>query len=259
MVKILWFKILVLPPVIVFIWGFCQFSSACRANDLENLIFSITLAKVNLINPVILDKFDIKEINHEKFTNFSITNLLEVSQIKAFQNNDIIHFLIKYAKPNLVCKKISFYLDFGENNLVADFGKKTFAIHQCDASIGTTLCRKCDSSTCAQELVSGTVAQCSTIPGHLSPITTIDDGILIINDAAAKLQHMAAYLVTFDDYVTVNETLFQNHYGLLKKRPAVSMVAHVNITGHKEQLSLPFLRELSLKNLQHIERLKKKL
>jgi len=57
----------------------------------------------------------------------------------------------------------------------------------------------------------------------------------------------------------VNETLFQNHYGLLKKKPAVSMVAHVNITGHKEKLSLPFLHELSLKNLQHIERLKEEI
>jgi len=61
------------------------------------------------------------------------------------------------------------------------------------------------------------------------------------------------------DYVTVNETLFQNHYVILKNKPAVSMVAHVNITGHKEQLSLPFLYELSLKNLQHIERLKEEI
>jgi len=102
--------------------------------------------------------------------------------------------------------------------LVADCGRKSFAIHQCDASIGTIFCRKSDSSTCAQKLVSGTVAQCSTIPGHLSPITTIVDGILIINDGAAKLQNIpgGTYLVIFDDYVTVNETLFQNHYGILK-------------------------------------------
>jgi len=37
------------------------------------------------------------------------------------------------------------------------------------------------------------------------------------------------------------------------------MVAHVNITGHKVQLSLPFLHELSLKNLQPIERLKEEI
>jgi len=57
----------------------------------------------------------------------------------------------------------------------------------------------------------------------------------------------------------VNETIFQNHYGILKKNPAVSMVAHVNITGHKEQMSLPFLHELRLKNIQHIERLKEEI
>jgi len=45
-------------------------------NDLENLIFSITLAKVNLIIPVILDKIDIKEFNQEMLTNFGITDLL---------------------------------------------------------------------------------------------------------------------------------------------------------------------------------------
>jgi len=57
----------------------------------------------------------------------------------------------------------------------------------------------------------------------------------------------------------VNETIFQNYYGILKKNPAVSMVAHVNITGHKEQMSLPFLHELRLKNIQHIERLKEEI
>jgi len=112
-------------------------------NDLENFIFSITLAKANLINPVILDEIDIKETNHEKLTNFSITDLLEISQIIAFQYNDMTHFLIKHPKPNLVRKKISIYpiqhynriLDFGENNLVADCGRKPFAIHQCGASM----------------------------------------------------------------------------------------------------------------------------
>jgi len=37
-------------------------------NDLENLIFSITLARINLINPVILDEIDIKLITKSSQT-----------------------------------------------------------------------------------------------------------------------------------------------------------------------------------------------
>jgi len=67
--------------------------------NLEDLILTVTLAKINLIS------IDIKELSNEQLTNTSITDLLEVSHIKAFQKSELLYFLIKYPKPLLSCKK----------------------------------------------------------------------------------------------------------------------------------------------------------
>lgn len=79
--------------------------------DSEHLLESI-LAKNRIIitnledlSPLILDSVDIHELANEHLTNTSIADILGVSSVKAFQNNDLLYFLIKYPKPETVCKK----------------------------------------------------------------------------------------------------------------------------------------------------------
>jgi len=45
--------------------------------SLENIVTSLTLTKINLINPVILEDINIKEINNEQLTNASVADILE--------------------------------------------------------------------------------------------------------------------------------------------------------------------------------------
>jgi len=73
--------------------------------ELENLITSITLAKINLLSPVILDDIDVREITNEHLTNVSVADVLAVSKVKIFQNNNLLYFLVKFPKPKVVCKK----------------------------------------------------------------------------------------------------------------------------------------------------------
>lgn len=52
---------------------------------------------------------------------------------------------------------------------------------------------------------------------------------------------------------------FINSYGVLRKKPVASAVTQINVTEYREHLSLPFLFELSVTNLQHIGHLRSKL
>jgi len=109
---------------------------------------------------------------------------------------------------------------------------------------------------CAQQMVAGVTAQYSTLPGHLSPVTIVDHGTFIINDARVtiiddlglKQEISGSYLVTYSSKVLLNI----NQLGTSRKKPAVSAMTLVNITAHQNRLSLPFLHELSLRNLHHI-------
>lgn len=54
--------------------------------DLQNLVLSITLAKINVIDSVILDNYDLNLItNNEHFTNFSVNELMEVSRLRFYK------------------------------------------------------------------------------------------------------------------------------------------------------------------------------
>lgn len=94
---------------------------------------------------------------------------------------------------------------------MADCGTKTFAVRGCAATVSTTFCRRLQNTSCAQQLVSGTVAHCATRPGHLAPVIEIGEGIAVINNATMNVvdstghKHTIAgtFLATYDDYVSL--------------------------------------------------------
>ncbi|XP_064540451.1 uncharacterized protein LOC135429895 [Drosophila montana] len=144
--------------------------------------------------------------------------------------------------------------------MVADCGTKTFAVRDFAATVSTIFCKRLQKASCAQQLVSGTVVQCAARTAHLEPITTIDEDVLIINSATVNVVNRTGnsqtvtgtFLATYDEDVSLNGTRYVNHRGILRKKPAVSTSAVGNITLFREHLSLPFLPDLSLKNLRHI-------
>jgi len=91
----------------------------------------------------------------------------------------------------------------------------------------------------------------------------IDEGMLILNAAANITRgatHQAVFetfLITFYDKISLNGTPYINHHKVLKKAPAVPSMAKINVTEHHQLLSLPFLLELCLGNLQRIGDLSK--
>lgn len=242
--------------------------------EIETLLLSVTLVKIGIINPVLLDSTETQQILQLNSANVTVTDLLEVSFIKALLDNKLLHFVIKYPKPELECKKICLYpvqhngtiLHLGKENNVADCGNRVIAIKNCKLALTSSFCRQSPKPTCAQQLHAGVMAHCSTRPSHLDPLQVIEDGIIIINDNTATIRNTedsvttvtGTYLVTFENEVNINGSVFKNQRGMLKKKPASAAAAILNITGHQELLSLPYLQRLSLENLRHINEVKSK-
>jgi len=51
-------------------------------------MLSVTLSKIGIINPVILDSNDLQNVINEHSTNITITDLMEVAQIKVLLDNN---------------------------------------------------------------------------------------------------------------------------------------------------------------------------
>ncbi|XP_039147613.1 uncharacterized protein LOC120284377 [Drosophila simulans] len=74
----------------------------------------------------------------------------------------------------------------------------------------------------------------------------------VVDSTRHKQIIAGTFLATYDDYVSLNGTRYVNHRGILKKKPAVSTSAVVNITLFRDHLSLQFLHDLTMKNLRNI-------
>jgi len=67
------------------------------------------------------------------------------------------------------------------------------------------------------------------------------------------------FLVTFDDEAKVNNTIYRNLKSYVKKYPAPAASTVINIMGHQELLSLPYLQKLNMENLRYIAHWARKL
>lgn len=244
-------------------------------SELETLMLSVTLAKIGIINTVILDSNDLKNIVNKHSTNITVSDLVEVSFVKVLLDDNFIHFIIKYPNPRLECKKVSLFpvqhngtiLHLGKDSNVADCGNEILPIGNCSATLTTTFCRELLYPTCAQQFHSGGIAHCSTQPSHLSPLVVVDDGIIIINDDTAIIKNnetsvktiTGTFLLIFDDEIQVNGSTYKNLKQNVKKIPTSAAVATLNVTGYQEILSLPYLQKLGIQNLNYIKEVEGKL
>lgn len=241
--------------------------------DLQNLMMTITLAKANITNPMILDSDDIKLlVNNLHSTNISVSEILSISSLKILQNLNSVHFIIKYPICEAPCKRISVFpvphsgkiINFADENTVAECKDKTYAVKMCIPSMTTMFCKITNKTTCAQELVSGTIAHCETQFNHLEPVVEIDDGLVIVNDATVIIKETndmekrinGTYLLTFENTIHINGTVYVNRNNILKRNPGTPTFPMINITQHLKTLSLPMLHEMNLDNLNHISQIK---
>jgi len=78
--------------------------------ELDNIALSITLGKLQMINPILLDSSEVNFIlNSEVNLNVSISEIVVNSKLKILKNENIITFLIKFPKIKVLCEKKYIY------------------------------------------------------------------------------------------------------------------------------------------------------
>ena len=97
-------------------------------------------------------------------------------------------------------------------------------------------------------------------------MSEIDVGIVIINDHPFqlidknknKVVQKSTFLITFEGKIFVNKTNFENPRKIAFRRPETPIAHSENFTDHISILSLPYLHELNIKNMEYISHLHSK-
>jgi len=239
--------------------------------EIQNVMLTVTLAKANIINPAIFNQNDLKSVFVDHPTEVPIISLLEASNIRVLQSDSIIHVLIAYPKIKTICKKVTIFpvshqhtiLQLKENT-VAECNSDVLAITDCVPTTYASFCKLATHDTCARGLHAGSTALCETQGSHLSPITLIDDGVIIMNECPAKVSTddgpeivtNGSHLITFKRVAFINGTKYSNQREAIRKTPGMAASPLLNIIGHDPTLSMPLLQRINNQNLEVIQGLK---
>ncbi|EDW33887.1 GL21954 [Drosophila persimilis] len=125
----------------------------------------------------------------------------------------IISLVELFVVSNLDYKKLLIYTtcqqDFSDGDVEAECGTRALNIWNFESSVSATFCEEQRTTICAQQ------------PGYLNPITIVDNGTLITNDAniiivdgTAATQNVGGkYFVTHSNQVSLNGTTWATPRG----------------------------------------------
>lgn len=239
-------------------------------NYLNNIVLSIVLAKSNLINPLILDEIDIKNlIEIENLQSISINNLLLASKIKILQNATSIHYILKIPKISKLCIFLKLYPVSHKNTMVklpvqqaAKCNDVSYPINDCVKTTTEQICKPFVSN-CLTELLNNNSASCETQSSyHLSSIQQIEDGIILLNDVYPTIiedEHQISVrgtiLLMFPEAIKINTTTYKavKNATIIEAHPPKTV--SLKFLDHDHQISLPYLHKLSIDNTNFIQSL----
>jgi len=151
-----------------------------------------------------------------------------------------------------------------DEDTLAECEYDTFALTGCTDTTHFTFCERSRRESCARSLHAGSAAQCHTQPSHLQEVTPVDDGVVIINEASARVSTDGSpeilvegtHLVTFERTATINGSQFVNLRKALSKQPGIVRFPLLIIVGHDPVLSIPLLHQMNNENLLSIQSFK---
>jgi len=164
--------------------------------ELNNIIYSVMLAKLQVINPILLETAEIENIfsNNNK-NNLSLSEVMSVSSIKVMQNEEIIVFVIKYPIVKETCELINIFPVISDN-MIPVFETQSVAkcrdsyqpLKNCKAGTTSAFCQSLNDANCVSSLLNNGNARCKKTPAfHIQPLEVIDEGVIILNNQPAKI------------------------------------------------------------------------
>ncbi len=187
-------------------------------HELQILINTITLGKVGTLNPVILHLDELKNITDHQNGLMSITDLMDISEFKIAQKNNVIIIYIKYPKILFTCKyyetrsiaQLDGKLIIDQN--VINCNNEFLNVKNCKTEITSTYCKLNKEKTCFSELLNKKPAKCKKIKERNNNIEIIKEGVILISgkNKVEKQNLTGTYLVTFENQTIINNITYVN-------------------------------------------------
>lgn len=253
--------------------------------ELTNVDYSIQWAKAGVINSFILSNDELNVIKEalekQNIPYLNIIEAIELSDVKIASNLSSIIYIVKFPitseetcklltlKPVKLENKI-IKLEY-ENVVVCNeniFGVKS----NCKNINNLVLCKQDNlaevtKSSCIPNLIKGYSSNCTITNSHHVPtIEEITPGLLLINSYNGSLkidndviQLQGTFLIRYDNASLMIQQKNYTNKNKLFVKPLPAVIKSLGATGnHEEVLSLQYLNELNIANIQQINALNTK-
>ncbi len=181
--------------------------------DLQNIIDTITLAKIDLFNTKILNNEDIKEILDHEQQPVLIADLMDISIFKIVLHKKLLIIYIKYHGGITNRCEIYYARSISHNdgkllisNQVAKCENTFYEISNFKNELFNNYCTISKDKTGFTRLLNGDISICNTILEKNKNIDIIQEGAILINgNNIVNDSHLnGSYLITFNGTTTIN-------------------------------------------------------
>lgn len=190
--------------------------------ELQNIVTTLTLAKLGILNPTILNHKEMNKIIEKEQTELTINELIDISKFKIVQNYNIIAIMIEYP---ILYKKCKFYetraLSRADGKLIinkeiAKCGNSYQNIKNCKFELRFNYCKtQKENNTCLVDLLHNKRALCNKTKEKDLELEVIKDGSILLtgNHQVGNLTIMGTYLLTFENTTSIDGITYENPTG----------------------------------------------
>lgn len=233
---------------------------------LDNVVYSVIFAKLNIVNPTILQNFEIEQLNNE-ISSISINEILLASSVTVYSDHSLLKFLVKIPKIKEICPLVRIFPVVHENIMLnlnnshigmCKSGNKP--LHLCKESTGIPFCQEDVRDHCLRQIFNNDTATCGTSTAHhIPPVMQIDENTLLIKDGEAIVNENGqdvnvngTCLVIHSNDVFINGTLYPTSIKKSRIEPLTASIFKLKVSEHSTLVSLAYLQQVHIQNLEKI-------
>lgn len=225
-------------------------------SELKQIIDTINLAKLGILNTAILNLQEINQIiKVEKNFDAPLMEILEHATFKVIQVKSLYLLLIKYPVIERKCMLYSIRaiaLEEGKLNLepfATQCDGKYVTVRECKKYVSTNICKYYEH-TCTQDLLNGLRTNCTMIRERMHEIEEVDDGKILINGKHMinNITVKGTRLILFNDSVIIDQQNYTNNKVLVqafleRNKPSEYDIINI-IESENKKLKIPSLFEI---------------
>lgn len=223
------------------------------ASELSQIIYTINLAKMGVLNTAILDFDEVNQIiKTEKNFDAPLMEILEHATFKILQMGSIYVILIRYPIIEQKCMLYNIKpieremgkLQLEEFTTYCNYQYVT--VRNCKKYVNTNICRYYEH-TCTQELLNGIKTNCTLIREHMPSIEEVDNGKILIHGihTVNNITKRGTYLIMFNNSILIDNRNYTNDKDLVleyirNNKPTQYKISKI-IESQSEKLKIPTL------------------